>query len=104
MATLLTNPNHALPQVCKIAPGDCQCGDSPFDPVCAFGLTWTDKCDADCGGYSCPQSLGVCTYNANGTFEATPGAAPAGGETSFSRVTDEHIRFSLSRSQVIENL
>mmetsp|Transcript_6836 Transcript_6836/g.19716 ORF Transcript_6836/g.19716 Transcript_6836/m.19716 type:complete len:804 (+) Transcript_6836:5446-7857(+) len=65
--------------VCEIVSGDCQCGDAPFEPVCAFGLTWTDKCDADCGGYSCPQTPGVCTYNANGTFEATPGDAPAGG-------------------------
>lgn len=41
--------------VCDIQPGDCQCGDGAYEPVCAFGLTWSDKCDADCGGYSCPQ-------------------------------------------------
>lgn len=41
--------------VCDVQPGDCQCGDGAYEPVCAFGLTWSDKCDADCGGYSCPQ-------------------------------------------------
>ena len=56
------------------------CGDSEYDPVCAFGLTWKNKCDADCGGYSCPQTAGVCFYNPNGTFIATgPAKSAAGG-------------------------
>lgn len=63
--------------VCAIKVGDCQCGGSSYDPVCAFGLTWSNKCDADCGGYSCPQTPGVCFYNSNGTFEASPGGVSA---------------------------
>jgi hypothetical protein len=65
----------------NFCPTDCICGDSAYDPVCAFGLTWKNKCDADCGGYSCPQTAGVCFYNPNGTFLATgPASSAAGGE------------------------
>lgn len=60
---------------------DCQCGsDTGF--VCAFGLTWQSSCDADCGGYSCPKSSGVCHYRADassGQLVTPQGRAAPGG-------------------------
>jgi len=52
--------------------------------VCAFGLTWQSTCDADCGGYTCPQTPGVCQYKANsasGQLVTPQGRAKPGGGT-----------------------
>ena len=52
--------------------------------MCAFGLTWQSTCDADCGGYTCPQTPGVCQYKANsasGQLVTPQGRAKPGGET-----------------------
>ena len=56
---IATTDRHAY-----ITHADCQCG-SDVGFVCAFGLTFQSKCDADCGGYSCPQTPGVCAYRAD---------------------------------------
>ena len=63
-----------------MARADGQCGDTPCEPVCGFGLTWASTCDALTGGYSCPDSPGVCEYNDMGTYTATPaGKSSAAG-------------------------
>ena len=70
-----------MPRLCVT---DCICG-SDFNFVCAFGLTWQSTCDANCGGYTCPQTPGVCHYKSNSAFAqlVTPqGRAKPGGVSS----------------------
>lgn len=74
----LANDHHA-----SVLHADCQCG-SEVGFVCAFGLTFQSKCDADCGGYTCPQTPGVCAYRADTSSgqlvtpraRSAPGGAP----------------------------
>ena len=68
---------------CCVCTADCICG-SDFNFVCAFGLTWQSTCDASCGGYTCPQTAGVCHYKANtasGQIVTPQGRAKPGGVT-----------------------
>ena len=45
---------------CKIKVGNCICNPLGYRPVCSFGLTFSNSCDALCGGYACPMTPGVC--------------------------------------------
>lgn len=45
---------------CKIKVGNCICNPLGYRPVCSFGLTFSNTCDALCGGYACPMTPGVC--------------------------------------------
>jgi len=67
-------------KACKIRYGSCNCGNQPYAPKCSFGLTWTNTCDADCGGYTCPMDNGVCRYNPKGSFLRTTGGILKSGD------------------------
>lgn len=77
------SPGRTATSVFSSCNADCICGSS-FNFVCAFGLTWQSTCDADCGGYTCPQTPGVCQYKANsasGQLVTPQGRAKPGGGT-----------------------
>lgn len=78
-ANVLIRSNGDCPK-CNIQTNSCNCGNAGYSPKCSFGLTWSNTCDANCGGYSCPMTNGVCQYNPQGSFIKTTGGSLGPGD------------------------
>jgi hypothetical protein len=69
-ANVLIRNNGKCP-TCRIRVGNCVCNPLGYRPVCSFGLTFSNSCDALCGGYACPLESGVCRYSPRGSKLST---------------------------------
>lgn len=72
---------------CQDDYGPCNCGNEPYNPVCADGLTWTSLCHAKCAGKGCVDP-GVCPKGSEQGWEPTTGGdgasvAQAASNTNF---------------------
>ncbi|GMH39842.1 hypothetical protein BSKO_07746 [Bryopsis sp. KO-2023] len=56
----------------KRRPGACKCKGIGFEPVCAEGLTWKNRCEAECDGRMCGID-GVCPTADDKGWVPTPG-------------------------------
>lgn len=56
----------------KRRPGACKCKAFGYEPYCAGGLTWKNRCEAECDGKMC-GTYGVCPHADEKGWVPTPG-------------------------------